>query len=323
MNSSRKRHTLNRQSRKRLTTRPGDTRTVSFSPIYSSLNSHKLAGGKAKRSKLSTVANMVTASSLFAVCIGGYLSVSAVALPDLGTSQFASISPAERAIRDAERHLDNQLEAIKNFEASLLNDDQIAHDALVESTRVLRAEHEATPELEVLKQKKQMSFIAGLIAMHRPSLKNSGEVAKLIVQVADKQEIDPFYIAAIISVESRFLDTARSSVGARGLMQLMPRTAKEVFEQKYGVDGPPELTNPELNIELGVEYITRLEYQFRGNRYDALAAYNWGPTNVYKVDKERARYPKSVQRYASKILERTLVWRKHYESVEKVVSDLG
>ncbi len=266
---------------------------------------------------------MVTASSLFAVCIGGYLSVSAVALPDYGSGQIASISPAERAIRDAERHLESKLDAIKNFEASMLADEELAHQALVESTRVLKPEHEATPELELVKKKKQMSFIAGLIAMHRPSLRNTGEVAKHIVEVAGKRDVDPFYIAAIISVESRFLDTAKSRVGARGLMQLMPRTAKEVFEQKYGVDGPPELTNPELNIELGVEYITRLEYQFRGNRYNALAAYNWGPGNVYKVDRKRERFPRSVQRYASKILERTLVWRKHYESVEQVAASLG
>lgn len=270
-----------------------------------------------------SVAATVTASSLFAVCIGGYLSVTALAIPDFGSAGIASVSPAERALRDAERHLEEKLDLLKNFEASLQRDEQLAHEALVESTRDLKAVHGATPAEDLLKQKKQMSFIAGLIAMHRPSLKNSGEIAKNIVQIAAKKDVDPFYIAAIISVESRFLDSARSHVGARGLMQLMPRTAKEVFEQTYGEDGPFEITNPELNIELGIEYLTRLEYQFRGNRYNALAAYNWGPTNVYKVDNRRERFPRSVQRYASTILERTLVWRKHYESVEQVAFDLG
>ncbi len=106
------------------------------------------------------------------------------------------------------------------------------------------------------------------------------KLAILIVREADYYFIDPTLVLAVIQVESAGNPRATSRVGARGLMQLMPKTAEE-FAPIIGAEwsGPDSLFDPELNVRLGVAY---LSYLF--NRYEdlsvGLAAYNWGPTRI-------------------------------------------
>jgi len=96
-------------------------------------------------------------------------------------------------------------------------------------------------------------------------------------------ETDPFFVAALIRQESGFNPGARSRVGAVGLMQLMPSTARHI--ERTSRRG---LMLPETNIRIGTKYIGRLV-----NRYDrdaelALAAYNAG---AERVDDWTKRYP--------------------------------
>ena len=165
---------------------------------------------------------------------------------------------------------------------------------------------------ELARKQGLIKFLAGMIAIHHPQIADCGAVAREIVEISSKEKIDPFFVASIISVESRFFTDARSKVGATGLMQLMPNTAKGVAKSKLGRSSTPELTDPNMNIRLGVHYIKELEQKYRGNRYLALAAYNWGPANVDKG----ARIPTSVSGYATKIMERTVKWRKHFSRAE-------
>lgn len=83
--------------------------------------------------------------------------------------------------------------------------------------------------------------------------------------------------------ESLFRVNARSSAGARGLMQLMPATAREVAKQ-LGKSTPStsDLYQPVLNIELGSNYLARRLSELGGNRALAAAAYNGGAHNVKK-----------------------------------------
>src|SRR5262249_8321349 len=147
-----------------------------------------------------------------------------------------------------------------------------------------------------------ISFIAGLIAVHRPTIPNTGKLAKDIVELSLKGGVDPFYIAAIISVESSFGAGAKSNKGASGLMQLLPETAQDVVAAKTGQNRPVSLTDPRTNIVLGIAYVKQLEDQYNGNRKLALAAYNWGPGNVDEAIEGRRRIPKSVIDYATTIL---------------------
>ena len=88
-------------------------------------------------------------------------------------------------------------------------------------------------------------------------------------------------IMAIARRESAFHAYARSPVGARGLMQLMPKTAKQTARKnKLNYKKTYNLYDPELNIQLGSAYYAELLKKFDNNRVLATAAYNAGPHRV-------------------------------------------
>ena len=90
------------------------------------------------------------------------------------------------------------------------------------------------------------------------------------------QDIDPLLVLSLIRQESAFNPEARSHVGARGLMQLMPATAREL---KKGVR-TQQLVDPNLNLRLGIRYFKRLLKKYDGNLIHSLAAYNAGEGNL-------------------------------------------
>ncbi len=92
---------------------------------------------------------------------------------------------------------------------------------------------------------------------------------------------DPALILSIIRQESEFDTSARSRVGAQGLMQLMPYTAKTVSKQaKLNYSKSKLTTDPEYNINLGSHYIAGLISDYKGSYPFATAAYNAGPKRV-------------------------------------------
>jgi soluble lytic murein transglycosylase len=98
---------------------------------------------------------------------------------------------------------------------------------------------------------------------------------------SEKYGVDPLFVIAIIKTESNFSKTARSRDGAIGLMQLMPATAKELSrELGYKAFEPADLVNPDLNIQLGIYYISKLSKEFNNNEILTLAAYNAGKGKV-------------------------------------------
>ena len=97
--------------------------------------------------------------------------------------------------------------------------------------------------------------------------------------------LDPFLVLALMKQESAFAPHARSYVGARGLMQLMPATAEEWARRlRMGSVGEEDLYEPRLNIRLGIPYLAHLVERF-GSSEKALAAYNGGPTNVRRWER--------------------------------------
>ncbi|HET6896832.1 MAG TPA: lytic transglycosylase domain-containing protein, partial [Vicinamibacteria bacterium] len=93
-----------------------------------------------------------------------------------------------------------------------------------------------------------------------------------IQEAATTHNLSPSLIRAVIQTESRFNPLAVSRVGAQGLMQLMPTTARHV-----GIENP---FDPRENILGGTKYLSTLLDRFKGNTAKALAAYNAGPTVV-------------------------------------------
>lgn len=101
-----------------------------------------------------------------------------------------------------------------------------------------------------------------------------------VEQYANLYGVEPNLIYAIIKAESKFKPKSVSSVGAMGLMQVMPETFKEDICEKIGLtDDEKQLFNPETNIKAGVWYFARW-YAHYGTSEEALAAYNAGVGNV-------------------------------------------
>ncbi len=126
---------------------------------------------------------------------------------------------------------------------------------------------------------------------YRPGVE--GKYDTVIQKAADKFGVDFHLIKCVIKAESQFDHDARSSKGARGLMQLMPDTAKLL-----GVDNA---NDPEQNIMGGARYLRDMLKRFK-NTDKALAAYNAGPAAVVYYEgippfKETQGYVAKIKRY--------------------------
>jgi soluble lytic murein transglycosylase len=101
------------------------------------------------------------------------------------------------------------------------------------------------------------------------------------LQWGNRRGVDPYLLMAIARRESAYNPTVVSPAGARGLMQLMPATARHVSRQ-LGLEDPGlyGVLQPETNIRLGSRYIQDMIERYRGNRLAATAAYNAGPNRV-------------------------------------------
>jgi soluble lytic murein transglycosylase-like protein len=111
-------------------------------------------------------------------------------------------------------------------------------------------------------------------AIRQEFFANAVPFGDLIHEKAQKYDVDPALVAAVVETESRFHPQARSAVGARGLMQLMPRTGAWL--------GAKNLYDPEQNVDAGVKYLKYLQDRFDGNLKNAIAAYNGGEGNVQR-----------------------------------------
>ncbi|GEM74144.1 murein transglycosylase [Vibrio sagamiensis] len=106
---------------------------------------------------------------------------------------------------------------------------------------------------------------------------------------AQKHNINPLTMMALARQESALDSEANSPVGARGLMQIMPKTA-QYTARKYKLDykGTHDLNNVSKNIEIGSYYLQGLMEDYDNNRIFSLAAYNAGPGRV-KTWRERTQ----------------------------------
>lgn len=102
-----------------------------------------------------------------------------------------------------------------------------------------------------------------------------------VVRQANDHGIDSAWIYAILRQESAFATNARSSAGALGLMQLMPRTAREIATKvQHQAIESKDLFLPQINIKLGTTYLTQVYQDLQENPVLATAAYNAGPRRV-------------------------------------------
>lgn len=114
-------------------------------------------------------------------------------------------------------------------------------------------------------------------------------------QMAQERTMNTSLLYAISRQESALYPLAQSPVGARGLMQLMPTTARETAA-KLGVPyrNEQQLFDPAMNIRLGSAYLKRLLDVYDGNRILAAAAYNAGPGRVKRWREQSTNKPMDV-----------------------------
>lgn len=124
----------------------------------------------------------------------------------------------------------------------------------------------------------------GKIAPHQLTDKVERRISKfdqIIADMSEKYGVDQYLIRSVIRQESKGDPNARSPVGAQGLMQIMPGTAKDL--------GVMNAWDPAQNIEGGVKYLSRILNRVGGNVQLALAGYNAGPGYAYRAyDKWKA-----------------------------------
>lgn len=159
-----------------------------------------------------------------------------------------------------------------------------------------------------------------------------------VIKYANKNDIDPAWVYGVMRRESAFATDILSSAGARGLMQLMPKTAQYIGG-KIGVNSSTygNLGDPKSNIKLGSAYLSYLYKKYDGNIIKTTAAYNAGPRrinawipqdNIIPADQwietilftETRRYVKAVMEY--KIIFQYLLNQKN-SRLEKYMLPIG
>lgn len=115
-----------------------------------------------------------------------------------------------------------------------------------------------------------------------------------VTQNARTQDVDPNWLYAMIRRESLFMSDVGSGVGAQGLMQLMPRTARWINDKANVGLTQIDLHDPATSIQLGSAYLSYLRDRFPGQLPLAIAAYNAGPGRVKQWLPESRTMPGDV-----------------------------
>ena len=103
---------------------------------------------------------------------------------------------------------------------------------------------------------------------------------ELIQKYSEEYDLEPSFVAGVISTESKFKEEAVSRAGARGLMQIMPATGEEIAEALGVTFHVEDLFEPETSIRFGCYYLRQQLDRFDQNKAVALAAYNAGPNKA-------------------------------------------
>jgi soluble lytic murein transglycosylase-like protein len=168
---------------------------------------------------------------------------------------------------------------------------------LVSTIPPLRGVMEALRNTVVTAIEVSRSTDANRVAIARYALRYGipYDFAATIQAIAHEEGIDPELAFRLVQVESRFRERAVSPVGARGLTQLMPRTAESL---QPGIT-EAEMFDRETNLRLGFRYLRWLLDRYDGRVPDALHAYNRGPGTVSRI---RSAGGDPANGYADKVL---------------------
>jgi soluble lytic murein transglycosylase-like protein len=188
-------------------------------------------------------------------------------------------------MRDARLEIQKNLKPDNDrYAQALLADLYNSNGAVVLTQRAIKR---AFPQIATVEQDSAPAYF---IRMYYPV-----RYEPAIKKYSARNGLDPYLVMGLILQESSFVPTAKSAVGATGLMQLMPPTAKELARRLNVPFGQLRLDNPEVNIELGTAHLKMLVNMFNGNAMLAVASYNAGQGNILKW--KRAAPAKSMDEF--------------------------
>lgn len=152
----------------------------------------------------------------------------------------------------------------------------------------------------------------------------------IIDKAASRARIEKSWVYGITRQESAFIQDARSPVGATGLMQLMPATARSVSKKLRLRYSKKRLLDPNYNVRIGSQYMRSLLSQYKGNKVLATAAYNAGPGAVNRWLKnfdgpldiwiERIPY-KETREYVQKVLAYSTIYSYRLGQLQPILDD--
>ncbi|MDO9219391.1 MAG: transglycosylase SLT domain-containing protein [Thiobacillus sp.] len=150
--------------------------------------------------------------------------------------------------------------------------------------------------------------------LHDFELRFLAPYRELARQAASDNQIDEAWVFGLMRQESRFINVARSQVGAAGLMQIMPATARWIA-QRLGIKGfnTSEMQDPARNIQFGSYYLKHVQTSLDGSPVLATAAYNAGPG--------RAQRWRSSQPMEAAVYIESIPFAETRDYVKKVMSN--
>ncbi len=194
---------------------------------------------------------------------------------------------------------DNQLENLRHRVQGLEKERlaaQTEHEIEIrELQRKIEDLEERVKILDIIEEFKPGSETSSL------DKEESRRLAEVIQEESKRYGYDPLLIMALIATESSFQTEVRSKVGATGLMQVMPRTGREIAdnieespwheEGEFKYEGSNTLKDPIENIRIGAFHLARLIIKF-GDVKNGIRAYNQGETNISARLRKGQRLPR-------------------------------
>jgi soluble lytic murein transglycosylase len=124
-------------------------------------------------------------------------------------------------------------------------------------------------------------------------------LAHQVYHYSNQHSLDPLLVLSVIQVESEFSSQAVSPVGAMGIMQVMPATARYITERRgWSWPGERRLFDPSFNIRLATSYLSELIEKFESVE-EALIAYNCGEGTMQALAASGLPLPRS---YAKRVM---------------------
>ena len=153
-------------------------------------------------------------------------------------------------------------------------------------------------EIPIANQSDLRRFILGAVhgSLPRADRGHALKIARAVIVEGKRQNLDPFFLLAVIQTESAFHGDVVGQHGEIGLMQILPSTA-DWIAPRLGLSANYDLHDPAINIKIGAAYFATLRRTFRGRTDRFVGAYNMGVANVRRLitlNAEPRIYPAKV-----------------------------